>query len=168
MESIVFSCSFCKEINSDESFLVTEDSQNDNYWSLFQELFLYRKVSVLSLQGMSFWLMFIAVNRFSPFLDILTKTCFSLHITHFSANIIWFALINYQRFDGRSLFKPVASFGWPPFWIAGKQIFLRDLNRFCSKPIPNNAEFIFIEKNFLKYSFFQKKNSLFILCPSYI
>ena len=37
-------------------------------------------------------------------------------------------------------------FDLSPFWIASKQIFLRDENNLYFQPIPNNPEFIFIKK----------------------
>ena len=47
---------------------------------------------------------------FKPGTSFLTKTCFSVHITHSSVNFTWFALYNHQKFDDRPLFKLGASF----------------------------------------------------------
>ena len=41
---------------------------------------------------------------------LLTKTYFSMHITHSSVNFTWFVLLTHQIFDDRILFKPGASF----------------------------------------------------------
>ena len=38
----------------------------------------------------------------------LTETCFYIHITDFSVNVTWFALLSSQKFDDRLLFKPEA------------------------------------------------------------
>ena len=46
---------------------------------------------------------------FRPFINmLLTKTCFSVQITHSSIKCIWFALLSQQKFDGRPHFKPGA------------------------------------------------------------
>ena len=50
-----------------------------------------------------------------------------------------------------------------PFWIVSKEIALWDWINFCYKPIPNNAEFTFMEKNSEKKLFcFLKKHSPYL------
>ena len=106
---------------------------------------------------------------FNSFINIfLAKIRFSVHITHSSVKFTWFAPISHQNFYDRPLFKSGALFDLPPFWIASKQIFLQNENDFLNKPIPNNAEFTFMENKILKknvFCFFQKI-PLFIENPS--
>ena len=57
----------------------------------------------------------------------------------------------------------------PPIWIASKQMFLLDENNFCSKTIPNNAEFTFMEKILKRKTFTCfKKFPLFIERPFFL
>ena len=88
----------------------------------------------------------------------MTKTCFLMHMTHYSVNFIWFALLSHQKFDDRLLFDLLS------FWIASKQIFLWDKNNFCYILISNNAKFTFMEKFW--FTFFQTF-PLFIECFMY-
>ena len=99
----------------------------------------------------------------------LAKTCFSVHLPHSSTNLTWFAFISKQKLDDGPLYKLRALFNLAPFWIASKQIFFRDQKFFCYKPIPNNLEFIIMEK-VLKKSIllFSIKNPVFIEWPLYI
>ena len=88
--STVYSCSFFKKINSDGSFHVSKDSQHDLlYWLLHLELF-----SLSESQGFStiwaktykpeyFQFNIIVANSCLVHSNIfLTKTCFSLHLSH--------------------------------------------------------------------------------------
>ena len=65
--------------------------------------------------------------RLCPFLNnlahmktFLTKTYFSVHITHSSVNFTWFALISPQKFADRHLFKLRKLLTM--FWIASREI----------------------------------------------
>ena len=121
----VYSLFFFKEISSHGSFHVPENCQHDLlYRRLSPEHFLYGRVSVSTS-----WTVFLTTHRgkpmFNPFVNIfLTKTGFSVNITHCSVNFIWFALFNHQKFHDRPQFKPGAVFNLLPFWIASKQILL--------------------------------------------
>ena len=50
----IYICIFFNVINSDGSFHVPEDCQDNHYWPLRPELFLNQKTSVFSLHGLSF------------------------------------------------------------------------------------------------------------------
>ena len=106
IDSIVYMCTFSKEINGDESSHCPEDFQHDLLYRLLcPEIFLYQRVNVFPLNGLSFSLRFVVVNPLasSSVKIILAKTCFSTHITYSSVNFIWFALLSHQKFDDRPL-----------------------------------------------------------------
>ena len=103
---------------------------------------------VFILYRLSLWLRIIVVNsylaRFKSFFDknkllytshLLLKILYCFHIT--TSNNWW---QNSVQSWGKQ-------FDLPPFWIASKQIFFLGWNNFRYKPLPNNPEFIFIEKN---------------------
>ena len=70
-------------------------------------IFLYCRVSMFPLYRLSFQHAHRGKPKFRQFVNIFwTKTCFSIYIRHFSVNFSWFALLNYQKFDDRSVFKP--------------------------------------------------------------
>ena len=84
-------------------------------------------------------------KQFSLFVNIiLTKTRFSVYITHSSVNFTWFVLLCLQKFDNRPLFKPTAI--WFTTILNSLKTFLSDENNFCYNPIPNNVAFTSIEK----------------------
>ena len=95
------------------------------------------------LYGLSFRRSLLVAN---PCKYFLTKTCFSVDITHSSVNFRWFALISHQKFDDRLLFNPGV------LWSAAllnrlKTNILWVQNHFCYEPIKNNMKFTFMEKN---------------------
>ena len=111
--STVYISTLFKEINSDEYFDVSEDSQNHLlYWLLHLERFLYQRVGVYSIP----WTVFSTKTRsgkpmFSSFASIcLTQICFSVRITNSSLNFTCFALFRHEIFDDKPLFKPGALF----------------------------------------------------------
>ena len=90
-QSTFYSCTIFKEINSHESFHISEDCL---YWMLPPEHFLYWRVGVFPLYetGLSWQNQF--VNNF------LTRSCFSVHITHSSVNFTWFLLLSPSQQNG--------------------------------------------------------------------
>ena len=141
----VYSCTFFKEINSDGSLYIPEGYQHKLlYWLLCPEVFLYWRVGLLLLKGLSFQLGFVADHLFSPFVNIffLTSTYFSVYITsRFSVNFTWFAFLSHQKFDETTVQAWSTGFAT----ILNLKKFLRG-KTFCYKPISNNAEFVSIEK----------------------
>ena len=106
--SIVYSCTFFKEINCGGIFYVQGHCQHDLlYRVLHPELFLYRSQCVSSSMNCIFnpgsWWQ-ISIQPFWK--HILTKTCFLIQIKHSSVNFTLFALFSNQTFDDRPLFKP--------------------------------------------------------------
>ena len=88
----IYCCNFFNKTNCHaQNFNVPENCQYGIlYWLLSPELFLYWRVSVFLLHGLS-------CNgnpMFSPSVNIfLTKTCSSVHIRHSFLNFTWFALL---------------------------------------------------------------------------
>ena len=73
------------------------------------ELFLYLRVSVFPLHGLSFPLRLLLTHQcLAHLLTFFTKTCFSVHIPYSSVNFTSFALLSQQKFNDRPLFKPGA------------------------------------------------------------
>ena len=88
--------------NHNGSFHVSEECLYD--------LFLLISVpGIFSLPKLSMFLLHrlivakLYLTHFKKF--FLTKTCFSIHITHSYVNLTWFALFCYQKFDDRTLFN---------------------------------------------------------------
>ena len=133
--SIVYSCTFFKEINCKRSFHVSECCLYDLlYWPQCSEFFLNCRVSIFSLHGLSFWLRLVMSNLY---------LCFSILMMHSSVDLTWFVFLSLQN-----LMTDICSSLMLIFWFAAsKQILLWDLNNFCYKPIPNIAELTFMEKN---------------------
>ena len=88
------------------------------YWLLCLELFFYQRVSVFLLHELFLTL----AHSSKPICkdSFLTKTCFFIHITHFSINFTWFTLLSSQTIDDRTLIKLYLTHC---HWIASKQIF---------------------------------------------
>ena len=82
--STIYSYTFFKEINGNNSFHVPEDCQNDLYWPLKPELFLYWSVSMFTLHSLSSQLRLVVANPHLTHFSQKNKTCFSVHITHSS------------------------------------------------------------------------------------
>ena len=89
IEHTLYSSTFSMEINRAGSFCVPEDCQHHLLcWLLHLELFLYRRISMFQLHGLSF-------HRGQPTFNsdensFLTQICFSIPIRHSSFNFTWF------------------------------------------------------------------------------
>ena len=131
--STVYSCTLFKEIKW-WVIILFQETVSILYWLLHQEHFLNRRVSVFPLHC--------GKPMFSPVVKIfLTKTCFSVYITHNFINFTWFALLSHQKFDERFLFKPGACYLiYHHFELPQKKYFWE------YEWISNNAEFTFMEK----------------------
>ena len=107
-------------MNDDGSFHVPKGCQNDPlYWSQRPKPFLCRSVSVFLLHGLSFRLKLVIATP----LFFFAKIYFSVHVTHFSVNFTWFALLSQQKFNDRLLFKLGELFDFLLFQIDSEQIF---------------------------------------------
>ena len=87
--------------------MVLEDCQYHLlYWALHLELFLLESQSVSNLWSAFSTQFHSDKSIFSPFVKLFfTKTRFFEHMTHSSANLIWFAHLRRQRFNGRPLLR---------------------------------------------------------------
>ena len=105
----VYTCTSFTEINSDGSFHVPKHCQHVFLYSLLcLELFFLLSFGISTLLTA----LLTQVHdkpMFNPLVNsFLIKTCFSMHITHSPINFTWFALLSYQKFDKRPLFKSEA------------------------------------------------------------
>ena len=105
--STVYSCTFLKGINCDESC--------PRRLSAWPSLLTARPGTFLLYQSQCVstpWTVFSTQTHndkpmFRPFVNIsFNKTCFSIHITYSSENLTWFELPSHQKFDDRPVFKP--------------------------------------------------------------
>ena len=115
---------------------VLEDCQYDFFYCQL------RPENVFLLHGLSFWFCLAVENSCLLKLWIIS---FSVYIAHFSEDFTRISLLSLQYFDDQHLFKPEElclichRFEFPP-----DKYFC--YNIFCYQPIPNNAEFTFINK----------------------
>ena len=126
-ESTVYNCNFFKKINSDGPFHVLEDCLHDSlYWSLNPELFLLKSQCICTL-----WIVFLTEAHdgkfiFSPFVNIFwLNNCFSINIIHSPVNShgLHFSVPSHHH---QSVQAWSTLFYLWTFWIASKEIFLRD------------------------------------------
>ena len=100
---------------------------------------------------------------YTPFVNILlTKTCFSIYITHSSINLTKCALLSHQKISWQTSVQAWNTlFDLLPFWITSKQIFHWEYIIFAINPFQ-------IMQSLHLWRKFLKKLLLIIEWPSYI
>ena len=133
------------ETNNEGFFHMPEDCHYDLlYWLLRPERFFLPEIQCISNHRTSFRLLLLVVYYF---FFLLLKNCFFFrtHLTFFykfhmvcTSQLIkvWWQ----TSVQAYSILFDLAS-----FWIASKEIFMWDWNKFCYKPLPNNVEFTSME-----------------------
>ena len=88
--------------------------------------FLFTRESVFLLYGLSFQFRVVVANSCLVYIFFI-KIYFTVHITHFSVNFTWFALLSCQKFWWQTSVQAKSIlFDLSPFWITSKEIFLQD------------------------------------------
>ena len=121
--------------------------------------FFFIGVSTFSLYGSSFQISLVEANPCSDHLQTFFFYWNMLLSTH---NRFFFKFHMVYTSQPAKIVPYWSTMDFLPFWIASKQMFCEIKTIFCGKPIPNNADFTFIEEKFFYFSQKKKKKKRFL------